>query len=1154
MLMRRLVTIALSVLAIALFSAHRAVADEPSSATGRTLVVKLNEQASAKSFAETAKRCGVIAQRHVAPRKPGRAATRLARWRRVTVPEKVDPSVALACLEGDSGIAKASDVPPPQKFAVPDDPDFRRQWHLRSIGQWSGYQDADVDGPEAWNVETGTGSVIVAVMDGGIDYTHEDLAANMWVNTGETPGNSLDDDSNGYVDDVHGYDFFDPDGDPEPEGDPHGTECAGVIAAVGDNATGITGVSWNSKIMAIRGLALVEEVQYAVDNGARVISTSIGWEPYQVGPELLEMLTDAADYALENEVLIFAAAGNCNSLGCSREDIAYPAAVEHDGIVAVAATGEHDELADLSRYDEELVDLAAPGHAIWTTLPGDAYGADSGTSFATPIVAGAAALLLESEPTLTAAQVRARILDNVDELPSLAGKTVTGGRLNVARTLGASPATIDPALAPYDGNHASVEFDGSDDRIDLATLTTIFGGSSPTELTMSVWVKMLEAPPSYGGVVAATSNALATDGLGFSWVPGPRMAFYVDGILNRVETPANFVKPDVWNHLVATYDGGLGSDHLKLFVNGELVDEEDEAGPLSLPSVALEIGRLKAYTGSGNQLNVNARVDDVAIWSVPLSAAEVKALYNRGGVTDLVRLGGAYASAESLLGYWRLGDETDSGTTRDVTERGAATAVNMVADPSSADVPVRFASNRSVTFDGADAHATGPDADALLGSSTGEFTASFWMKASSAPASWDTLIQGMGISDGFGVFFHSATSIRAWVGGLAGNHATATLNPLVWNHVALTFDSALGSGNVRLFVNGTLAATANRSSAMALAATPIDVAPATDVTIDEIAIWTTALTDAEVAELAAEGTPRDVERAREDYVSHRTLAAAWRMGENAAGVTIPDLVGANDLTLVDAGANPIGGDVAQLHDTSFRVIAEGDHVALAPLESILGPNVGAFSLSYWVKLGVCDPLVEVNVGAATDFPYMGTGFSVSWEGPNVFFVIGTDDETLNVAFKANPANRMHWKHIAAVYDSAGGSNNLKLYVDGTAATSDTATGDVLLPLRMLEVGRLSSSAYSSNAWLDELAIFDRALGATEVASIAAGNGASNLLAPFGNYTPTGLKGYWKLGERVDGLVVPDELGVFDGTIVGDLTAPFDGDVPSDPGSPVSCGS
>jgi serine protease len=102
-------------------------------------------------------------------------------------PEAVEPSVALACLQGDSGVAKASDVRPPQKFAVPDDPDFRRQWHFRNIGQWSGYQDADVDGPEAWNVETSTGSVIVAVMDGGIDYTHEDLAANMWVNTGETP-------------------------------------------------------------------------------------------------------------------------------------------------------------------------------------------------------------------------------------------------------------------------------------------------------------------------------------------------------------------------------------------------------------------------------------------------------------------------------------------------------------------------------------------------------------------------------------------------------------------------------------------------------------------------------------------------------------------------------------------------------------------------------------------------------------------------------------------------------------------------------------------------------------------------------------------------------------------------------------------------------
>jgi subtilisin family serine protease/putative cell wall-binding protein len=259
---------------------------------------------------------------------------------------------------------------------MPNDPLFAEQYALHNIGQKDGKPDADVDAPEAW-LEKGTGSagIVVAVTDTGVDRKHADLAANMWINTREIPGNGRDDDRNGYVDDRYGYDFYNYDDtvfDPH-DGDQHGTHVAGIIGAVGDNGTGVSGVNWDVAIMPVKFLGpwgggdfeAAESIIYAVDNGADVINASWGG-PYS------EVLEEAVQYAADHGVLIVAAAGNDGidqDSGENEDWRSYPASYEATNVIAVAATDRNDELTYWSNYGSKTVDLAAPGDEVLSTLP-----------------------------------------------------------------------------------------------------------------------------------------------------------------------------------------------------------------------------------------------------------------------------------------------------------------------------------------------------------------------------------------------------------------------------------------------------------------------------------------------------------------------------------------------------------------------------------------------------------------------------------------------------------------------------------------------------------------------------------------------------------------------------------------------------------------
>lgn len=312
----------------------------------------------------------------------------------------------------------------------PDDPEFDKQWGLNNIGQTGGAVDADIDAPEAWDIYTGNDE-IVAVIDSGVDYNHPDLKNNIWKNPGEIPDNNIDDDQNGYVDDVYGYDFANDDPDPFDDNS-HGTHCAGIIAASGNDEIGITGVNWNAKIMALKFITqtgsgdvshAVKALEYALMMGAKISNNSWG------GGGFSDALYEAIQVAKQQDHLFIAAAGNDYGRNIDY-DPQYPAAYQISNIISVSATDHYDDLSSFSNIGFTNVDLAAPGSAIYSTIPDNSYAAYNGTSMAAPHVAGVAALVWSMYPSLSASEVKDGILTAVDPLPSLEGKVLSGGRLN----------------------------------------------------------------------------------------------------------------------------------------------------------------------------------------------------------------------------------------------------------------------------------------------------------------------------------------------------------------------------------------------------------------------------------------------------------------------------------------------------------------------------------------------------------------------------------------------------------------------------------------------------------------------------------------------------------------------------------------------------
>ncbi|WP_225410708.1 S8 family serine peptidase [Stigmatella hybrida] len=334
--------------------------------------------------------------------------------------------------------------------ALPNDPRFGDLWGLHNTGQAGGTADVDINAPEAWELTQGSRSAgVIAVIDTGIDYTHADLQANLWTNPGEVPGNHVDDDGNGFIDDVHGINAITLSGDPMDDNE-HGTHCAGTIAGAGHNTTGVAGVNWSAQLMAckfldaggsgtladaVTCLDYVHQMKTRTVHPVNVIATNNSWGGGAYSLSLQEAITQQRD----DGTLFVAAAGN-NAID-NDATASYPGNYFLSNILSVAAHDRDDGLADFSSYGQHTVHLAAPGVDILSTVPNGGYASFDGTSMATPHVAGVIGLLKAQDPGRDWRQLKNLVLAGAVSSTAAQGKTLTGRRLRASDTGGKGSLT-----------------------------------------------------------------------------------------------------------------------------------------------------------------------------------------------------------------------------------------------------------------------------------------------------------------------------------------------------------------------------------------------------------------------------------------------------------------------------------------------------------------------------------------------------------------------------------------------------------------------------------------------------------------------------------------------------------------------------------------
>lgn len=607
---------------------------------------------------------------------------------------------------------------------TPGDPGFGLLWGLHNTGQSGGTPDADIDAPETWDLTRGAADVVVAVIDTGVAYTHPDLAANAWINAGEVPGNGVDDDGNGYIDDVYGYDFYNFDADPFDDHG-HGTHVAGTIAAVGDNGVGVVGVTWHSRVMALKFLGFdgsgyesgaIDAILYAADMGARVMNNSWGGGPYSPA------LEDAIRAADEAGALFVAAAGNDSTDNDALPF--YPAGYALPNVIAVAATDASDALAWFSNYGAVSVDLGAPGDLIYSTVPsvGDWCCSDpsgyfylSGTSMATPHASGAAALAFAYFPGIGHHAVRDRVLYGSDALAALADRTLTGGRLNAYRALETDtvvPAAVTDLAVTETGGHRIVLAwtatgdDGNDGRAsfyDLRYALTPIDAASFAQAMPAVGLPRpgvagtieqftltgLDPAATYYFALQVGDNVGNRSALSNLVVGTTRevVALFRDtleaGAGNWVVTGGDGAGgPALWHlssHRSFTPDMSLyyGRDDTLTYDTGFRNSGAVTSGPISLSGARearLSVLQFLATEGDGyyDRATVEASVDDGASWTQLARVVDTGGWWARG-LFDLsaydgqtVRLRFAFDTFDALYnGYegWVVDDVTVTGVT-----------------------------------------------------------------------------------------------------------------------------------------------------------------------------------------------------------------------------------------------------------------------------------------------------------------------------------------------------------------------------------------------------------------------------------------------------------------------------------------------------------
>ncbi len=425
---------------------------------------------------------------------------------------------AVRTLRRDRSVLYAEPNYVVEAFGVPNDPRFGDQWSLRNLGQAGGTPGADIGAVPAWDITTGSGDVVVAVIDTGVDYTHEDLAANVWRNGLDCNGDGVDDDGNGFVDDCHGIDTANGDSDPLDDND-HGSHVAGIIGAAGNSGVGVTGINWSVRILPCKFLdadgsgstagavACLDYVAQMKDRGVNVVATNNSWG----GGLLSQALTDSIRAQQQRGILFVAAAGNS---GRDNDVVnTYPCATDLPGVICVAATDRDDLLAAFSNRGRATVHLGAPGVDILSTTRGNSYQAFSGTSMAAPQVTGVVALLYARDPAADWRAVKNLILAGGTPRESL-GDTLSGRRLSALGALTCSGASLVSRKKPV-----------------AAQLTT---GLAPVELSVLSIDCADPAGPVTVTVVGPTAETvtLLDDGLG-------RDQMSDDGVYTATWTPTS---------------------------------------------------------------------------------------------------------------------------------------------------------------------------------------------------------------------------------------------------------------------------------------------------------------------------------------------------------------------------------------------------------------------------------------------------------------------------------------------------------------------------------------------------------------------------------------------------------------------------------------
>ncbi|HLM23496.1 MAG TPA: S8 family peptidase [Pyrinomonadaceae bacterium] len=355
------------------------------------------------------------------------AASIVAQYSQLPEVEYAEPNFEIKLEETPEG---------PLVPVLPHDPQFNDQWALANSGQRGGKQGADISATLAWATTTGTDKLVVAVLDTGVDYTHEDLMENMWVRPATMA--PYHDNELGTIDDLNGFNAIDSAADPMDDNG-HGTHCAGIIGAEGENNIGIAGVNWKVQIMPLKFMNsggfgttkdAIEAINYVINRkkaGVNVRIISASWGSTQKS----RALGDIIRKAYENDILFVAAAGN-SSVDNDRTPH-YPSS--YPNVISVAALDRHDHLASFSNFGVKSVMVAAPGVDILSTWLGNEYEEKSGTSMATPVVSGVGALILAKNPRMPVDDLHKRLMDSTDPIIVLKGKTVTGGRINAAKAL-----------------------------------------------------------------------------------------------------------------------------------------------------------------------------------------------------------------------------------------------------------------------------------------------------------------------------------------------------------------------------------------------------------------------------------------------------------------------------------------------------------------------------------------------------------------------------------------------------------------------------------------------------------------------------------------------------------------------------------------------